>query len=87
MSVGDEAATAIMLPPDPRQESANADHPWLLIDDHFKDVIAAIGEGEFGLPTDCKIKHKLKHLYILLLAVVTEKVFSLKVFELKRHFA
>ena len=75
MFVGDEAATAIMLPPIPRQESANADHPWLLIDDHFKDVVAAIDVGEFGLATDCKIKHMLKRLYILLLAVLIEKVF------------
>jgi hypothetical protein len=67
MFVGDEAATAIMLPPNPRQESANADHPRLLIDDHFKDIVAAIDVGEFGLAAVCKIKHKLKLLYILLL--------------------
>jgi hypothetical protein len=52
MSVGDEAATAIMLPPGPRQESANADHPWLLIDDHFKDGSIGIDVDEFGLATD-----------------------------------
>ncbi len=80
MFVGDEAAAAIMLPSNPWQESANADHPRLLIDDHFKNVIAAIDVGEFGLATDWKIEHKLKHLYMLLLALVTEKVFSLKVF-------
>jgi hypothetical protein len=67
MLVGDEAATAIMLPPIPRQESANADHPWLLIDDHFMDIIAAIDVGDFGLATDYKIKHKLKLFYLILL--------------------
>jgi len=67
MFVGDEAAAAIMLPPNPRQESANADHPRLLIDDHFKDVVAAIDVGEFGLATDCKIEHNFKLLYVILL--------------------
>jgi len=54
--VGDEAATAVMVPAIPRQESPYADHPWLLVNDNFENVPTCIDVDKFWLAADYKTK-------------------------------
>ena len=43
MSVGDQAAAALVLPTSSGQESPDADHPRLLLDAHFQIHVGAAG--------------------------------------------
>jgi hypothetical protein len=58
--VGDEAATAVVVPANQRLEFPNADHPWVLVNDDFESVPTCINVDLFGLATDCKIKHQFQ---------------------------
>ena len=43
VSVGDQAAAALVLPTSSGQESPDADHPRLLLDAHFQIHVGAAG--------------------------------------------